>query len=471
MFASSRNHDTASISRLLQRMNQKSNTQLASPASSLSAADARQTDGYHAKTNNCPAAIDCSSSASRHSQCTPQRSPELATTPGPTLPRLQHWCSACWTDLDDQMLQHQCLKCPDFRLCQACFTEAPTRHPGHDFEDLQLYAKGGPPGVSQRYDRLASGGGADEPVGADGRGADERSLSGGVASDDAASAFWVPSCGLCAAKLYELRYECQECADLNFCWRGRCRRSHAHHALRAITCVERDTEVEDSPSAGVGSAHDQIHQDASSAGDTDDSDAGTAEDVEEAENADGVDSTDLDDDFELQDTDTSHDAYSEGNIVTAPLTVSSFDFLATTKALDEAIGRLETKTLAITQSLANMRALLRAVERAHHVRVPDVPGRRTRESPVNLGRSLPVEIATLSRHDDESDDDDISQSHVRGKQRAQRNNTRPLRPWSRSQRAKLDRLKDKGWSNERIGKVLNRSSGAISQQWRKQKKV
>lgn len=490
MFASSRNHDAASISRVLQsqRKKGKSSAPLRSPASLPAAANAHQTDSRHVKsialkhvmlrrssgsvvaseTATSNTAMTSCLSARSDSQHRPPRSSTVdgceSTTPARTEAKSQHWCGACWTDLDDQMPQYQCLECPEFRLCQACSAEASVRHPGHDFKALRGDATPDPTRPVQYRDGLTAFSGSDEPVEAE-----ERDVSGRVdESDDAASTLWVPLCGLCRAKLYDLRYECQECR-LNFCWRPRCRRSHPHHALKAITCVERDSDVEDAPCAGVRGARDQVDRNVSDAHDTDHSDNGIADETEGAENTDDIDATDMDDENELDHTDTSPDAPSEGSISTGHVVMSTQDFLATTKALDEAIGRLETKTLAITQSLVDMRALLRAVERAHqHIQVANVPGRRTHKSPVNLGRSLPVELATLPRHDDESEDDAVSQSHVPGKRRAQRNNARPLRQWSRSQRVKLNRLKEKGWSNERIGKALNRSPSAIAQQWRKQ---
>lgn len=46
---------------------------------------------------------------------------------------------------------------------------------------------------------------------------------------------------------------------------------------------------------------------------------------------------------------------------------------------------------------------------------------------------------------------------------------RKWRPWTPRERRQLQRMKQRGWDDDRIGAALGRSGGAVDQQWRKQK--
>jgi hypothetical protein len=97
-----------------------------------------------------------------------------------------------------------------------------------------------------------------------------------------------------------------------------------------------------------------------------------------------------------------------------------------------------------------------AIRSSHMVHVP--------QSLLNL----PMDFATLeldladSDGDVDGDNDGEDSTHSR-------RGVRCIRKWSVADRERLRGMKQKGWADNRIGRILGRSPSAIAQQWRKQK--
>lgn len=102
-------------------------------------------------------------------------------------------------------------------------------------------------------------------------------------------------------------------------------------------------------------------------------------------------------------------------------------------------------------------------------------------------RRFPVDLATLDTEDsaalnaEEAELGGVSEDDV-GSDEPGSSRATPLRstkspqgsghkrrPWTPGERRRLRNLKAKGWDDERIGLALGGSSGAVLQQWRKQK--
>ncbi|KAI1154766.1 hypothetical protein F4825DRAFT_145347 [Nemania diffusa] len=74
-------------------------------------------------------------------------------------------------------------------------------------------------------------------------------------------------------------------------------------------------------------------------------------------------------------------------------------------------------------------------------------------------------------NDDDNDDDDSGYYDLLGFPKPgveRRAASKFRRIWHQEDRQHLSELKGKGWSNQRIAEELQRSQGAVEQQWRKQ---
>ncbi|KAG6354872.1 hypothetical protein INS49_003953 [Diaporthe citri] len=78
------------------------------------------------------------------------------------------------------------------------------------------------------------------------------------------------------------------------------------------------------------------------------------------------------------------------------------------------------------------------------------------------------ELESFGEDGEGSDEPDTSKVALRSSKTPQEGGQK-RRPWTLTERRRLQRMKDKGWDDERIGLALDRSSSAVSQQWRKQK--
>ncbi|KAH8746933.1 hypothetical protein F5883DRAFT_252650 [Diaporthe sp. PMI_573] len=143
--------------------------------------------------------------------------------------------------------RHQCCECPEIHFCVMCSVDASTFHPGHEFI---LVRPSGERGYGnnisvQGNHRHASAVSATAPVGPEEGGSEgeqewrrlapvesARPTSGNIL-EAAKYTVRMPQCSSCKLKLFDFRYECQECIGTHFC-RG-CHTLHSHHVLRRFT--------------------------------------------------------------------------------------------------------------------------------------------------------------------------------------------------------------------------------------------
>lgn len=169
--------------------------------------------------------------------------------------------------------------------------------------------------------------------------------------------------------------------------------------------------------------------------------------------------------------------------------------LSSTGPIEDTYTDFAQMTAAMTKAMNNMQTMVRAAEqilRAHG------SSRNTTEKRVLVPKTLatsgindatrgsdsavvpetlfgvPVELATLDNDDSEIDDCDSESDEdndtARSSTRKRKQRYAP-RQWTAEDQRQLRRMKKKGWTDAQIGRALDRSAGAISQQWRKQRKI
>lgn len=118
----------------------------------------------------------------------------------------------------------------------------------------------------------------------------------------------------------------------------------------------------------------------------------------------------------------------------------------------------QTITQTVTQALARAadQMFLNALvhNQGHQISPP-----RNIRLPQSL-LNFPVNLDSLDTDGDHDEEDNHAENR---RQKTTRH------AWTPEDRQRLREMKRKGWTDERIGRALGRSPGAISQQWRKQK--
>lgn len=297
----------------------------------------------------------------------------------------------------------------------------------------------------------------------------------------------IPSCASRHATLPDLRYDCPVCSGLSFC--SRCRKSHSHHALKAMTGpIDDDASLDDPDSDGddvgndqngsgfavdeVGvaigvdgvreSSLDQLvdHGDRSSG-----VGSGVVSDNDDAEGSQDLDRLNSEKSDQGSGYDSDEEASDQEGISNAsmPLQLSkpSQDFLQVSY---EDFAQM---TRRMTQVMDSMQSMVRAAEeiltRSTSARRTLKPAYRRTQSgskeipeTVLVPKSLlnfPIDLATLNPNE----------GRRTGNESTNHGRRTSSRQWTAQDRHQLSKLKEKGWTDEIIGAVLNRTASAVSQ--------
>ncbi|KAG6358171.1 hypothetical protein INS49_014055 [Diaporthe citri] len=306
----------------------------------------------------------------------------------------------------------------------------------------------------------------------------------------------IPFCKNCETKLFDLRYECQDCPDTNFC--SSCRLVHNRHTLKLVTSPIIISSWDNSDEDG------EVPDDASSThdGTDEDSDASIHPEFDGGgENAEyGIEHANIEyisDDRGRGETDEWVDSSPE-NIINSkecrPIELRSRARKSPVRQPDIPFKDFSQIARTMTKAMKRMQAVVRAAEDMVRVQTHQnssqrgVPKTHDSERSRSTSRKRPVPEALLDFPIDfatlDYDDNDDEESEEEGKDEGRgdesssssricprprkRNRQRP-RQWSSKDRRRLAQLKQKGWKDDRIGADLGRSASAVSQQWRKQR--
>lgn len=147
-------------------------------------------------------------------------------------------CGQCTRSLEDRP-RYQCRRCPHIHYCLSCSINAELLYPDHPFELARPSSRGQNIEAAERVlDTMPVG---PEIIAGTASGVVEsRMPEYGVGIDLpngdslADCPFVLPHCASCQEVLADLRYECQECHDTNFC--SDCRTTHyLYHTLKVCT--------------------------------------------------------------------------------------------------------------------------------------------------------------------------------------------------------------------------------------------
>lgn len=431
-------------------------------------------------------------------------------------------CGQCTRSLEDGP-RHQCQRCPQIQYCLRCSIDAEYLHPDHPFKLVRPSRHSRHIAVAERVLEATAGGLGTVAEKSD-RVPEHRMSEDGAGLDRpdgnllAECPFRLPRCASCQEVLADLRYECQECHDTNFC--SDCRTAHyLHHTLKCCT----GPVMHSDSSSGEPNEEDAEDSNELSDGDLFSTELGIGTvDDPESDKHESIEGTESDnsapgerksrddepgserneDDIETVGTHEPQEISQRGdtgedNTEDADLTLAVRP-TAQTRLPSSSTGPIEVTytdfaqmTAAMTRAMNNMQTMVRAAE---HILRAHGSSRNTTEDGVLVPKTMatsginhatrdsafvpetlfgvPVELATLDNDDSELDDyysesdrcDDTARSSTR--KRKQRH---APRQWTAEDQRQLRKMKKNGWTDARIGLALNRSAGAVSQQWRKQK--
>ncbi|KAH8744090.1 hypothetical protein F5883DRAFT_30722, partial [Diaporthe sp. PMI_573] len=433
-------------------------------------------------------------------------------------------CRLCSGVVDDQPRQ-QCQICPDVYFCLSCSINSAILHPGHTFKMVEPLITTNIPDQQQynNHKQLAlSYDKADDKADEDTLGQNLGEVDDEEARQMLSTVLRIPLCKVCQTRLFDLRYECQDCPDTNFC--SSCRLLESGHTLKLVTSPVIVSNSDGSAEGEAGTDDAVIIQNGMDEDGDFSASPGSDRGGQKAENASAkhINTEHISDDHGSGDVDE-HAGSGIENIPSSkecrrielrsksrrsPVTqpdVSSQDLSQITKAMTKAIKRLQ----AVVHAAEHLMRIstIQNVPQTRHPKTHDRKHRKPKTSTAtklslpkaSLSKALldfPIDFATLDSDGDKDDDGENEEEDEgqdegdessgsgggsdsgsgsgsgsggrRNPARRKRSGHR-LRQWSSRERRRLAQLKQKGWKDGRIGADLGRSASAVAQQWRKQK--
>lgn len=348
--------------------------------------------------------------------------------------RQRRKCCLCGTFLPNE--RHQCRKCPTIFFCSCCIVNSSTAHPypGHLFDRISHRSQDTKGTMHEKMPNRRKGRSADE------QGSGRNTASGNVAEPVTESLVRARSstaeskpyrCWYCKQGPVDFRFECQDCTNTNLC--ADCVEAHPKtHTLKRIYIDagrQVDAAVVNDKAAreDKGKRCDKTPVDSVSPGTEDEGSELQGDSADDCD-VEGLYADEADPDDSTADESSADESDSE-----------SFDGEPSTIFIEEFI---EATTQAMEKALKGVMAEAAEFLRQHSSSI-------AAKSPRSKGRSGPY---TASRH----------RAAIKTRP------GRPLRVWLPQDRRRLARLKARGLTDEEIGEKLERTPGAVAQQWRKQ---